>query len=181
MKKLILTSLFVSFSFLFFSCSSKTSSYSLNLETQMVLKKYSEKTNKKIAVRVSGKDTKSMTCRLTRKITPPEGKTYLEYIKDALIKELALQDIYDASSRNIVEINVKELKFDSVLGKWIINSDVVLPNGKSFELNEVYEFGFGYIGEESCNKVTETYPKLVQNYIKSLVTNKNFAEYLNDK
>ncbi len=178
MKKLTFIPILVLFSFLFFSCSSKTPRYSLDYETQMILKKHAKDINKQISIKVYGNDSKSMLCRLAKTISPPDGKTYLEYLKDAIVKELMMQDLYMESSPETLTIYVKDLKFDSISGKWIIASTVTLPNGKTFNLNKSYEFGFVYIAEQACNEVSKAYFNFVQDYIKSLISNQNFIAYL---
>ena len=167
------------FAMLFFSsCSSQVPRYSLNPEIQYILKEQIENENAKISVEVFGASKRKKLCRLAMEIYPPDNKTFEEYIKDAFINELRSQNLYDRKSHHIIKIYITSLDFDSFRGYWLISGNVKLPNGKTFSVAKMYNFGFIYLGDQACREVLRTFPNAVQDFIKEIVKNPLFISYI---
>lgn len=114
-------------------------------------------------------------------IAPPDGVTFAEYVRSALISELKMAEKYSPSSPVIITGNIDVLEVDtspfSFTGQWRIVLKVQ-RNGKEITTEEKYSFRDQDTSKSSCDRATSHFGDAVQNLIHKLVIDPEFADLL---
>ena len=163
------------------ACSTySTNRYSINAGNVVALKTYQ---SNKITVgdfTATKPNVKSVSCRAVGPIPTPDGETYENYIRNALISELQIADSYSSEGEVVLTGNLNEIKPNSVSGNWKISLTVNSSNGKKLTVDELYDFKTSYYGETACNQTAQALMPAVQNLIGKLVTNAEFNNLVNE-
>ncbi len=118
---------------------------------------------------------KEIMCRAVGPIKTPDGNTFADFIKEALIDELQMAEIYSANSPIILTGNLDNINFDSNSGKWNLALTVKSSNGQTISVSEEYKYTTSFYGETACNQTAQALMPATQNLIKKVVTNQDFS------
>lgn len=117
-------------------------------------------------------------CRGIAPIVLPGDQPFNAYIRDAIIEELTLADVYDADSPCVLHGEIIELSFDSwANAAWRIDVIFTTSSGESFPVRVVYEFRGGVNPDLACQEVATTFRDAVQQFITKLVKNEKFIQF----
>lgn len=153
---------------------------SVDAQEQLLAAAHSN-SNQKVAVDSFTATTPSQTeigCRAVGPIKTPDGNTFEEYIRKALIDQLKLAQMYlsDASIR--IRGNVDKVNFSSHEGVWYLQVTISDSKGKSFVVSENYDYKSSYYGETACNQTAQAFMPAVQNLVVKIVSDSAFKEMI---
>ena len=159
-------------------CGYSTPKYSMSIENAKKFKQVSQKSTTKINVgqfQSSGQDGFIM-CRVAGTINTPNGKSYSEFIKDAIDAELTISDLQDTSGLVLsADLKKIELASNPINAYWDIQMmfDV---NGEKFEVGNMYNFNAAFNAEEACNQSANAFQDAVQGVVSSLASHPTFIK-----
>lgn len=119
-----------------------------------------------------------ITCRGVGPITTPDKRPFEDYIRQALIDELTVADLFAEASPTALSGHVRTVDFDSMVGEWMLDVTVNSSNGRSMNAAITYSYGFTYVGETACARTAKSFVPAVQILIGQLVYSPAFAELL---
>ena len=109
----------------------------------------------------------------------PGGKPYSDYIRNALILELANANLYSPVSDRIITGELLELNLSSMTNaNWLISIKLNLPTGETLEIEERHHFPSAFAGDTACNIATHAFVTAVQNLIKATTTSPKFRNLI---
>lgn len=119
------------------------------------------------------------SCRALGALEVSPGKSPMEFIQDALRKEIFEADGYDESGTLLTGV-LTELKPDSIgKGSWTIGLNLSSPNKPSgIDVNTVYEFKSSYSAISACQNVIDAFTPAVQETISKLIAHPDFDSLL---
>lgn len=157
------------------ACSTYTTNrYAINAGNVVALKNYK---GSKIGVgefTATDPGKKSVTCRAVGPIPTPDGETFENYIRSALISEMQIAEIYTEPGDVVLTGNLNQIKPSSTSGTWDISLTVNSSNGNSLTVDEQFKFKSSFYGETACNQTAQALMPAVQNVITQVVTHQNF-------
>lgn len=108
-----------------------------------------------------------------RAISLPNKSSFEDYIRDALINEFTIADIYDKKSPKVkLKIDITELEYflshSSLMSVWDIEFIIDSSNGTSLKVHEHFLFDAGAYNLWNCKKIAEAYMPAVQAIITKL-------------
>lgn len=115
-----------------------------------------------------------IVCRGVGPIKTPDGNTFADYIKESLIDELQIAEIYSLEAPIILTGHLENIDFSSADGIWNLALTVKSSNGQSISVTEEYRYTTSFYGETACNQTAQALMPSVQNLIKKIVTNADF-------
>jgi hypothetical protein len=121
-------------------------------------------------------ELKQISCRAVGPIKTPDGETFAEYIREALLDELRMANVYSADAPVTLTGNLDEIDFSSTSGTWDLTLTVNSSNGKSITVTENYSFTSSWVGETACNQTAQALMPAVQNLIGKFVQHERFKE-----
>jgi hypothetical protein len=160
---------------------------SLNACSTYAVQRYSISTDNVMALKEI-KDTKinvgtfsstqnglnSITCRGVGPIKTPDGETYSEYIRKALIDELKIAEVYSADAPITLTGQLNSIDFSSNSGVWNISLTINSSNSRSMTASESYSYTTSFYGETACNQTAQAVMPAVQDLIGKVVRNPEF-------
>ena len=120
----------------------------------------------------------SIMCRGVGPIKTPDGETFEEFVRGALVSEMKIAEIYSETSRNIITGNLDAIDFNSSSGFWSLALTVKSSNGKQLKITEDYKYSTSFVGDTACNQTAQALMPAVQNVIAKLVQHKEFPSML---
>ena len=128
----------------------------------------------------SAKPSKSeIMCRGVGPIKTPDGQSFENFIRKALVDELKIAEVYSSTAPVTITGNLDAIDFSSASGNWNLTLTMKSSNGKSFVVAESYSFKTSYYGETACNQTAQALMPAVQNLIGKVVNNKEFNTLIN--
>ena len=121
-------------------------------------------------------------CRALGPIKTPDGNTFADYIKESLIDELQIAEVYSIEAPIILTGHLENIDFYSMRdkfveeGAWNLALTVKSSNGQSISVSEEYKFTSSYYGQTACNQTAQALMPSVQNLIKKIVANSVFPD-----
>ncbi|WP_028227571.1 hypothetical protein [Paraburkholderia ferrariae] len=116
-----------------------------------------------------------LLCRLDGDVKVAPGKTLSQYIKEALQKELFTAQAYDPHGPAIAG-SIEELSFSSVSpAYWQITMHVRSQTSPGYTVSVKYPFDTSWIAANACKNTADAFAPAVQELIKQVVTNPQFA------
>ncbi|NOU01664.1 MAG: hypothetical protein HOO95_08855 [Gallionella sp.] len=108
-----------------------------------------------------------------RAISLPNKSGFEDYIKDALISEFTIADIYDKKSPKVkLKIDITELEYflshSSLMSVWDIEFIIDSSNGTSLKVHEHFLFDAGAYNLWNCRKIADAYMPAVKAVITKL-------------
>ena len=120
-------------------------------------------------------------CRGVGPITTPDGESFENFIRKALVDELRMAEVYSKNGGVILSGNLDAIDFSSNTGNWDISLTVSSSNGESLSVSESYEYKTSFYGETACNQTAQALMPAVQNIIGKIVSNSKFQNLVNTK
>ncbi len=165
---------------LFTGCGIKAPEYSISADNVQTLRNY-----KDVKVSVGNFIAKTpgesqVLCRLAETITTPKGEAFEEYIKNALISELKMSELYDEKSNLKISGNLKKIYGSSMIGEayWEIELEVSSSNGKSINVYTKREYPSAFVAYTACNNMATSFSPTIKELINQVVTHKDFSTLL---
>ena len=114
-------------------------------------------------------------CRCVGPIKTPDGNTFADFIKEALIDELQIAELYDVGSSVTLNGNLDSIGLSTFFsGEWDIALTVNSSNGESISVSETYSFTSSFVGYTACRRGAKALMPAVQNLIAKLIGNPKF-------
>jgi len=157
-------------------CSTYASNrYSISADNVVALKKYNHLDVGVGAFTASKPDQTSIMCRGVGPIKTPDGETFEDFVRGALISEMKIAEIYSEDSDNAITGNLDEIDFNSSTGMWSLAITVASSDGETLKVSEEYEYTTSFYGETACNQTAQALMPAVQNVITKLVQHEKFS------
>jgi hypothetical protein len=119
-------------------------------------------------------------CRGVGPIKTPDGQTFENFIKKALVDELKMAESFSTSAPITLTGNLDSIDFSSNSGNWILALTISSSNGKSVSVSENYSYTTSFYGETACNQTAQALMPAVQNVIAKVVQNSEFLKLIED-
>lgn len=162
-------------------CSTYSGSrYSISVDNIMELKSLGAN---KISVKKftsSKPGLNKLMCRAVGPIPTPDGESFAEYIRKALIDEIKMAGLFSLQSKIFLSGNLDNISFDSLSGVWFMDLTVNSSNGMILTVHEEYKYKTNFGGDAACQQTAQAFMPAVQNLIKKLVTNPDFQQMLQE-
>jgi hypothetical protein len=117
-------------------------------------------------------------CRGVGPIKTPDGQTFENFIKKALVDELKIAEAYSNSATITLTGNLDAIDFSSNSGTWNLALTVNSSNGHSLSASENYSYTTSFYGETACNQTAQALMPAVQNLIGKVVQNNEFRKLI---
>ncbi|MFT6472176.1 MAG: hypothetical protein ACJAZ4_002657 [Neptuniibacter pectenicola] len=117
-------------------------------------------------------------CRGVGPIKTPDGQTFENFIKKALVDELKIAEAYSNSAPITLTGNLDAIDFSSNSGTWNLALTVNSSNGNSLSASENYSYTTSFYGETACNQTAQALMPAVQNLIGKVVQNNEFRKLI---
>jgi hypothetical protein len=121
---------------------------------------------------------KEIMCRGVGPIKTFDGNTFVDFIKEALIDELQIAEVYSSEAPIILTGHLENIDFSSNSGQWNLSLTVKSSNGQTTSVTEEYKYTTSFYGETACNQTAQALMPAVQNLINKVVTDQNFSNLL---
>lgn len=119
-------------------------------------------------------------CRAVGPIKTPDGETYAEYIRKALISELIIADIYAQDAPISLTGTISELDFSSASGIWTVGLEIKSSNGRRIAVTNTHKYQTSFVGETACNQTAQAALGAIQDTIRRIVTHADFNKLLTE-
>ncbi len=165
---------------LFSGCGIKTNEYSVSADNVSQLRTYEGVKLNVGEFTAKTEDESHITCRLSETITTPQGESFEEYIKNALISELKLAGLYDSGAELTVTGRLERIYGSSVLGNayWEFETTVHSSNGESISVKTRREYPSSYFAATACNNMATSFSSSVRKHVGDMIGHKDFAKLL---
>lgn len=118
-----------------------------------------------------------LACRGVGPVVPSPGKTYAQYIRDAIFEEFVLAGIYDQESNIVIDGNLDRISFSSWEDpSWQIELTFSSSTGKILTISEKFPFEAGFMGDMACRNVSYALAPAVQSLINKFVAHPEFIK-----
>lgn len=126
----------------------------------------------------SGVTESDIMCRGGDPVKTPDGETFADYIRKALVDEVRLAGIFSTSAPVTLAGNLNSVDFSSNVGLWDLSFTMTSSNGKTMTVTEQYEYATSFNGDTACNQTAQAFMPAVQNLVGKVVRSPNFAALL---
>ena len=151
-----------------------TNRYSISADNVVELKKYSDSKAGVAAFTATTPGQTEIMCRGVGPIKTPDGETFEEFVRSALISEMKLAEAYSDNSEVTLMGNLNSIDFSSTSGEWNLSLTVTSSNGKSITTDVMYDYTTSYFGETACNQTAQALMPAVQNLITKVIQHEEF-------
>lgn len=173
MKKLLTLS---ALAILVSGCSTYSASrYSISADNVTALRSLSVKTLNVGPFTATTPGQTEIMCRGVGPIKTPDGETFAEFIRKALLDELKIASSYSATAPVTITGNLDLIDFSSGSGSWNLALTVKSSNGKRMSVAESYAYTTSFYGETACNQTAQAFMPAVQNLVGKVVRSQEFA------
>jgi len=119
-----------------------------------------------------------IACRAVGPIKTPDGETFEAFIREALVDQLQLAELYSPEAPRRVGGNLDAIDFSTADGIWNLTLTVTTDAGQSFTVREDYDYESSFYGETACNQTAQAFMPAVQNLIRKVVSQPVFQEMI---
>lgn len=117
-------------------------------------------------------------CRAVGPIKTPDGESFSDYVRKALLDDLRIANVYSESAPITLTGQLDAIDFSSNSGEWHLSLSVKSTNGKSMSVSETYKYQTSFYGETACNQSAQALMPAVQNLVGKVVRSKEFKTLL---
>lgn len=117
----------------------------------------------------------SLMCRAVGPVKTPDGEPFENFLRNALIAELKLADVYLENGGVAITANLDKIQFDSFSGTWDIGLQLKSAAGDDFSVAETYHYTTSIIAYAACGQTAQAMMPAVQNLISKIVKHQRFA------
>lgn len=119
-------------------------------------------------------------CRAVGPIKTPDGESFSEYIRKALIDELRIANVFSPAAPVTLTGNLDQIDFDSNMGYWNLELTVKSSNAKVMTVTENYSYTTSFFGETACNQTAQALMPAVQNLVGKIVRSPDFLSLISE-
>ncbi len=164
-------------------CANKVHTYSTSTENTMKLRSVS-KSGLKSKVgdfTDSEREESKVMCRLATPIGTPEGKTFATYIRDSILSEMVVADLYDEASVSTITANLNDIYRSTVIGNayWEFDMSLRSSNGNGFDIKSRYDYESSYTAASACSEMQRSFVPAVQKLNSEIFAHPDFNKLLN--
>jgi hypothetical protein len=118
------------------------------------------------------------SCRLAGSLDVTAGKSYEQYIKDAMQTELFTAQVYDVNSPVTISGRLDTVKVNTFgTGSWTLGLQVTSNRDPvGYHVTVVHSFATSYSAMSACRNATSAFTPAVQDLIGQVVTNPGFGK-----
>ena len=109
-------------------------------------------------------------CRGVGPIRTPDGQTFENFIRKALVDELKIAEVYSSSASVTLVGNLDSIDFSSNSGTWNLALTINSSNGNTLSVSENYSYATSFYGETACYQTAQALMPAVQNLVGELVS-----------
>jgi len=118
-----------------------------------------------------------LMCRLMGPVKVAPGKTLSTFVKEAFQEELFLAQAYDSNAPVRIEGVIERLSFSSVSpANWELTMRVSSNKSQGYTVAVKYNFDTSFDAWSACKNVADAFSPAVQELIKQVVTDAQFAQ-----
>ena len=173
MRKLIVLSAIAMFAS---GCSTYSASrYSISTDNVVALRSLNGKMINIGAFSASTPGQSEIMCRGVGPIKTPDGETFADFVRKALLDELRIANAYSSSAPVVITGNLDAIDFSSNSGSWNLALTVRSSNGKSMSVSENYKYTSSFYGETACSQTAQAFMPAVQNLVGKVVRSPEFT------
>ena len=167
-------------------CSHVAPRYGLSADNIENLKSLKAGTSKRIAVgpyTTYEPGKQSILCRAAGPVEAPDGKTFETYLRDALISELRIAEVFDEKSPTVLQGHLEHIDFNSNIGSgnWTIRVKFTAPGVEPFTVQHTYPFSTNFVADIACGQVAQALMPATQDFHRSVFGNPGFRRLLANK
>jgi hypothetical protein len=157
-----------------------TSRYSVSTDNVVALRSLNGKLVNVGLFTSSTPGQSEIMCRGVGPIKTPDGETFSEFIRKALIDDLRIANVYSPQAPVTLTANLDSIDFSSTGGLWNISMTVKSSNGKSMAAKEEYSYTSSWYGETACNQTAQALMPAVQNLVGKIVRSTEFVSLVSE-
>lgn len=124
----------------------------------------------------------SVSCRVGALISPPDARSFGDYVHQALQDELKLARLYsDDKATPVLMLSLDNADFTStrgIQGQWYFLATVSNAAGRRASFSETYDFESGFGGNNACQNTAAAMMPAVQDLVLKIVQSKEFNELI---
>ncbi len=163
-------------------CANKVHTYATATENTIALKALSKQNVQANIGQFtdSGKNESKLMCRLASPVGTPEGKTFASYIRDAILAEMVVADLYDIESSTVLTANLNDIYGSTVLGNayWEFDLSLTSSNGKDLNIKSRYDYESSYLATSACSEMQRSFVPAVQKLNTEIFSHPDFPSLL---
>lgn len=120
-------------------------------------------------ISTAANDDGAITCRGAGPVTVGKGKTYADYVVDALAQDLKKTNTYSPQAPETIKATYTKIDFQSSLGaaNWYING-VYTIGAETATVDTTYNDRSSFAGDTACNNMARYFPKAVAAHLNQL-------------
>jgi hypothetical protein len=118
----------------------------------------------------------TLSCWGVMRVKTPDGETFQNYIRNALISELKIAEAYADNGQNTLTGHLDKMYFSESTGQWKILLTLTSTNGESITTEENYAFTTSFYTDATCDQTAQALMPAVQNLIEKLVRHPRFGQ-----
>lgn len=153
--------------------------YAVSVDSQAELRQASRSPTAKIAVEpftAAEPGQNQLECRAAGPVRTPDGESFEDYVRKALIDQLQLAELYAPGAPNRISGRLNEINFGSFEGIWFLDLTITDTSGRSFTAHENYDYETSVIGQTACAQTAQALMPAVQNLIHKVVSHPTFLK-----
>jgi hypothetical protein len=162
-------------------CTHTTARYAVSTENVVALRSLKGRTVAVGPFTAAEPGRTSIWCRGGAPVEVPGGTPFEVYIRQALLDELTLAELYAPGAPVTLTGHLESLDFTSglmITGAWTIAMSLRSSNGQMLSVHHIHEFSTAYIGDIACGRVAAAFAPAVQAVITKLVRHPQFPALL---
>ncbi len=157
-------------------CSTYSASrYAISTDNVVALRSLNGKAINVGAFSATQPQQSDIMCRGVGPIKTPDGETFAEYVRKALVDELKMSNTFSSSAPLTLTGNLDAIDFSSSTGTWNLALTVRSSNGRSMSASEQYSYTTSFYGETACNQTAQALMPAVQNLVGKIVRSSEFG------
>ena len=171
---------FATIVFLFSGCASYSAdTYSVSEDNVLALKSLEGNKLKLGIFTGANPGLTEIKCRGLAPVKTPDGYSFENFIKNAILDELKTAEMYSLNSTETLTAHLDSINFSSWSGSWRLSLAVKSTNGSEFSVFEDYSYTSSFFGETACYRTAQAFLPAVQNLIGKVVRSSEFKKMVN--
>lgn len=154
------------------------SRYSINADTVVALRQLNGNTVNVGHFTSSVPNQTEITCRAVGPIKTPDGETFAEYVRKALMDEMKIAGVFAERSPTQVTGILNEVDLGSASGTWRLGLTLVSSNGNRLTATETYKFTSSFVGVTACQEAAKALMPAIQNLVGRAVRDPAFRRLI---
>jgi hypothetical protein len=150
------------------------SRYSINADNVVALRQLAGNTAGVGTFTASIPNQSEIMCRAVGPIKTPDGETFSEYVRKALVDEMKIAGAFAEPSLVTINGRLDRVDMGSTSGTWALALTLASSNGTSLAVAETYKFTSSFMGVTACREAANALMPAVQNLVGRVVRHPAF-------